>query len=170
MNNNIFPSHIVRTTNSDGSNSSSEIYSIEAIANQGLLFIIFWLILFGLFFPFVSVILGLIYIYIADESPKLLSLFGIAICVYLLYDIKHEWFLSLLISQFSTGGELNNYVKITMGMLIVHSIYLLFGDILFELSFRKHWLFLIYSIIIWISSYFIGCFILTDFIKINFIK
>jgi hypothetical protein len=170
MDSKFFASHVIKTKNSDGTTTTSEIFSMEAIANQNLLTIFIGLAIIGLFAPFFSILLAVIYVVLSDEGPKLLSLIGVAGCVYLLYDIKHEWLGSLFLGLWSTQGEMDFYIKLTMSMLLVHVVHLLFGNILYELAFREKVVFFFYTFAIWGLSYFGAIFILTHFIKITFAK
>ena len=165
----IFPSYIMRTTNSDGSVSTSSIYTIEAIANQYLL--IGFLILVGAAFlaPFAAVILAILYVTMIDKNLKLLPIIGILICGYLLYDIKHNWIISIFFNIFANPIEKVYILRVTVCMLFTHIILLFLGRTLYYIAFRNKLMFFVYVLLISLLSYFIGAYILIDFLKIKFV-
>lgn len=164
----IFPSYIMRSTSSDGTTTTSSIYTLEAIANQNLLLILLCILGAAVFAPFAGIILALLYVGSSESGPKLLSLLGIAACVYLLYDIRHGWPISTIINIIAHPLEKFYVIRVTMSMLLVHSVLLLFGNTLYNLAFKNKPTFFFYLIGIWILCYYIGIFILTHFVKINF--
>lgn len=164
----IFPSYIMRTTNSDGTTTTSSIYTLEAIANQNILLIFLCIIGAAFLAPFAAILLAVLYIISCDKAPKLLALIGVAVCVYLLYDIKHAWIMSTILNVFANPIEKFYVIRVTMSMLLVHSILLLFGRTLYTLAFKEKVAFLLYLVGIWVACYYVGIFILTHFVKINF--
>lgn len=164
----LLPSYIMETRNSDGTRSVSAIYTTEEYANRYMFMIIALLIGGAFLAAFAALICAVVYISHPNKKQKLFPILGILVCAYLIFDIKHSWYVSLVIDFFAHPLEKYYLVRGTVTMLLVNSILLLAGNTLFNLALKNSILFFLYMVVITLICYKLGAEGMINLLKIKF--
>jgi len=128
---NIWPDSVIRTNNSDGSVTTSELYSFEAYKNNGFLIVIFFSFLIAVFGPAFGPLLLLLYSFDVNEAKSGLwtAFLASLLSTYFLIDIRHGWLISsLALMHYDTLDRLRPFVYLNGGSALGGIICFLFGQ------------------------------------------
>ncbi len=166
INNSIFPEKIVRTTGSDGTSFTSQVYSFENWGNLSLISLFYFLAVVSLIAPMASALFLLFYVFSIDRIPTFCShnFFGGIIALYLLIDIHKGWIFSVLIDVFTEPDEFKTVINFQLGLLITHTLLFFLGEVVYNLCFRSKFIsFLAVGAILYFS-YLVSTFLIFNHI------
>ena len=166
INNNIFPEKIVRTTGSDGTSFTSQIYSFENWGNLSLIGLFYFLAVLSVIAPMASGLLLLFYALSINRIPTFCShnFFGGIIALYLLIDIHKGWIFSVLIDVFTDPDEFKMVINFQLALLITHTLLFFAGGIIYNFCLRSKFIsFLAIGFMLYLS-YFISMFLISNHI------
>lgn len=139
---NIFPEKIVKTRGTSGG-YMSEIYDINTWGNLGFIGIVFVLIIVAIFAP---VFAGLILLYqciTKNDEDEGLNIFSILCSVYILFDLKKEWVISIIMMPFYDASERNEVVDINFCLILTNVVFLFFGGVIFNIVGKSRFIYFI---------------------------
>lgn len=127
---NIFPEKVVKTTGSNGTSYTSDVYSFEAWTNITLIYLVCMLIFIGISAPFTAAIFMIFYCRRINVKPVPTShnLFGALAAIYMLVDYHFHWFFSEVIKLFFSHDNFMRVLYLNLALAIMHIILLLTGD------------------------------------------
>ncbi len=153
MDNNIFPDHIARTRDSNGTSYNTSIFSMEAWANLSFVMIIFYLILGTIILPVLSGVFLAIYMSKVNPHSSWLNIFGILAGTYVILDLKYDWFFSILLPFFYEPESIRSLTFINGGMVATHMFLLFFGPLMYKVTNNRLIIFLWVSILFFIAYF-----------------
>jgi len=166
INNSIFPEKIVRTTGSNGTSFTSQVYSFENWGNLSLISLFYFLAVLSVIAPLASGLLLLFYVLSIDRIPTFCShnFFGGIVALYLLIDIHKGWIFSELIDVFTEPHEFNRVINFQLALLIIHTLLFFGGGVVYNLCLRSKFLsFLLIGAMLYLS-YYISIFLIANHI------
>jgi hypothetical protein len=166
INNSIFPEKIVRTTGSNGTSFTSQVYSFENWGNLSLISLFYFLAVLSVIAPLASGLLLLFYALSIDRIPTFCShnFFGGIVALYLLIDIHKGWIFSELIDVFTEPHEFNRVINFQLALLIIHTLLFFGGGVVYNLCLRSKFLsFLLIGAMLYLS-YYISIFLIANHI------
>ena len=166
INNSIFPDKIVRTTGSNGTSFTSQVYSFENWGNLSLISLFFFLGIVSVIAPLASALFLVFYVFSIDRIPTFSShnFFGGIIALYLLIDIHKGWIFSILIDMITEPDDFKKVVMFQLGLLITHTILFFGGGVVYNLCLRSKFIsFLVIGAMLYLS-YLISMFLISNHI------
>lgn len=168
MSRSVLPEKIIRTRNSDGSKSNSEIYSLDNWLNLNVssILLIPLILIFIIFIPAISAFMLLSFCLKIDrkEKPIGLCIFGGLFSLYLLLDIHKGWILSTIIDFFYNKTEMPHVIYLNGATFITSFFVLLYSDSIFEKSGKSKFISFLYIAAITLFFYLLSSYKLNNII------
>jgi hypothetical protein len=149
----IFPERFVRTRNSDGSTSNSEIYTLESWSNLGCLGVTIVLFVLALIGPFLPAVILLYYSYKIIYDSFFLPIVSFFVASYFLYDIHKKWIINDLICTIYSVDFLNDVKAIAISSIIISIAYIFWNNLFYKICFSNRFFFFIFTFSVLILTY-----------------
>lgn len=129
---NLLPEKVLRTQNQDGSTTRSELYTWDADVNRQMYPILTLLVVGIVFAPFLSTLLLVMYCWEIQRNPIHFNILAIVVSIYLLVDINHGWFLSMIMDWSTSHNIIVKIVYLNGAMILLNLIVIFVGSTIYK--------------------------------------